>query len=60
MAFGWYLWLASSVTAGMLCAFIAQKKNKDPLVWFVVGAMFNVLALLAMLWYCRRQGKSFL
>lgn len=33
---------------GAVCAFIAQKKNRNGVVWFVLGALFSFFALIAV------------
>ncbi|MEQ9518470.1 MAG: zinc ribbon domain-containing protein [Parvibaculum sp.] len=39
------VWLA----CGLLCAFIASGKNRNPIGWFFVGAIFGVFGLIAAL-----------
>lgn len=39
------LWLAF---AG-ICAFLAPSRNRDPLTWGMIGALFGVFALVALL-----------
>jgi hypothetical protein len=34
---------------GTACAYVAQRRGKDPLLWFLLGAVLNVIALLLLL-----------
>jgi hypothetical protein len=48
-----------SVLAGWVCAKIAKHNGKNPSKWFVIGFIFNVIALLLTVLIERnRNGKS--
>ncbi|MFC2085487.1 hypothetical protein ACFLS9_10545 [Bacteroidota bacterium] len=33
---------------GIICVFLAKQKNRDPIMWFILGLIFNILALVAI------------
>jgi len=39
------LFLVSSFGSGFFCAVVAEWKNRNRLVWFLAGCLFNVIAL---------------
>jgi len=43
-----YVWLFLQISFGVICAFIAQKRARNPLVWFLGGLFFSFLALIAL------------
>jgi uncharacterized membrane protein HdeD (DUF308 family) len=45
-----WLWLAIAVLASMvLNPWIAYRKNRSPWLWFVLGLLFNPVALVILL-----------
>lgn len=49
------IWLVTSVIAGLVGAWAAQRRNRNPLAGFVIGAIANVLILV---WLYRRAQKA--
>lgn len=41
--FSFASWIAISVVLGLLCAFIAKKKRKNPESWFRIGAILGLI-----------------
>jgi hypothetical protein len=48
------IWLGTSVVTGLISAFIAHRKGKDPVVWFFIGALFNVVVFFMVAQIKRR------
>lgn len=45
----------ASLAIGAICALLAKSNGRSPLKWFIGGALFNLLALAALLYYERRK-----
>lgn len=45
----YYVLIITSFVVGLACAMIAQRRKKDPLLWFLAGVVFNVVALAFIL-----------
>jgi uncharacterized membrane protein YoaK (UPF0700 family) len=37
--------IITSILVGAVCATIATKKNRDPVLWFFIGVALNVVGL---------------
>ena len=37
------------LTFGVFSYFIAKEKNRDPIGWFIIGFLFNLIALIALI-----------
>jgi uncharacterized membrane protein len=46
------------VVLGLLCAFLAKKKRKDPATWFNVGVVLSALAFLIVNEFKKRRRSS--
>jgi hypothetical protein len=42
------LFLAYFVGLGLLVAWLARSRGRDPLAWFVLGAVFNIVAVVVV------------
>ncbi len=42
------LYLVLSIIFGCFSALVAEDKNRDPVVWFLLGLFFGLVALLAI------------
>ncbi len=42
------IWLLTSIVVGIIAAWMAKSKGKDPVVWFALGFFLNILALVAL------------
>ena len=42
---GYFIYIATCLIIGAVSAYIAKMKEKDPVLWFIVGAILNVFAL---------------
>lgn len=40
------VWIMLSIVVGLVCALIARAKGKDAVLWFILGACFNIVALV--------------
>ena len=38
--------ISIAIFVGVFCAYLAEKKNRNPIPWFLLGLFFNVFALL--------------
>lgn len=54
MLFGLTLWMLIA----FLNAYVAQTRGRDPLAWFMIGVVFNVFSLLALLILPKLEPKS--
>jgi len=43
------IWLILSLVTGAICYFIAKKKGRNVVLWFVGGVFFSVAALAVLL-----------
>lgn len=50
--------IITGILVGSICAAIASKKNRDPVLWFFVGAVLNVLALGVIAFLEKRGEKN--
>ena len=39
----------TGVVFGVFCSFVASEKNRDPVAWFILGFLFQIVPLLALL-----------
>jgi hypothetical protein len=46
--------LMLSFAAGLVSAFIAYKKQRPPILWFCIGFLLNVVAILAIVFLSQR------
>lgn len=37
--------IITSILVGSVCAAIASKKNRDPVLWFFIGVVLNIVGL---------------
>jgi hypothetical protein len=44
----WTIIIVQAVASAFLCAFLAGTKNRDPVLWFLNGLLFGILALIAI------------
>lgn len=44
----WVL-VIQSIVFGAFCGYIAFEKNRSHRVWFILGALFSIIALLALI-----------
>jgi len=49
MGIFWFALIIQGVISGGFCAYIASQKNKDSSEWFVLGFLFSILAVLALI-----------
>jgi hypothetical protein len=49
--------IVTSVLVGLACAAIAHRTQRDPLRWFLAGALLNLLAL-AVIVLANKRGES--
>lgn len=49
MSFVLFVLLVQGLIFGFFCAYIASQKNRDGLSWFLLGFLFSLLALLALI-----------
>lgn len=47
--------VVTAILIGFVCATIAKQKGKDPVKWFVIGVVLNVLALAIIHFYGRKK-----
>lgn len=40
--------IAAWVSCGGFAAFIAREKNREPFGWFILGAIFGIIALISI------------
>ncbi|MFC2084937.1 hypothetical protein ACFLS9_07770 [Bacteroidota bacterium] len=45
---------------GFNCLFIAREKNRDPRVWFLLGLLFSVLALITLVGAPAKEKEEFI
>ena len=43
---------------GCMCAYVAKKTDKNPIIWFAIGAFFGVFGLLAILYLTNKTIRS--
>jgi hypothetical protein len=46
------------ITTGLLTAFLARRKGKNPYLWFTIGTLMGVLGLLFLFIYTHKKGKQ--
>jgi MFS family permease len=51
-------YLLVAVLFGEVCGFIASKRNRSALIWFTLGAVSNIIALIVLLKLRRLEGKE--
>jgi uncharacterized membrane protein YhaH (DUF805 family) len=49
------IWIITSILVGFVAAFVAKSKGKDPVLWFFLGALFNLFVLLFALGVKKRK-----
>lgn len=49
MEFLWIVILVQGIIFGVFCSFIAREKNRDSGGWFLLGFLFSLLAILALI-----------
>ncbi len=48
--------IVTTLLVGFACAAIAKHKGKDPLIWFIAGALANILALATVIFIQKKKG----
>jgi len=48
-------YIFASIAVGAICALLAKSHGRSAIKWFIGGALFNILALAALLYYERRR-----
>ncbi len=41
-------WILQAIVFGGFCAWLAKQKDRDPVGWFMLGALFSLIALIAI------------
>ena len=54
---GYLIWIILAVATGIICYFIAKKKNKDALTWFMIGLILNIFAVVIIILIKTKQQK---
>lgn len=49
--------LLTSFLVGFFCAVLARRKGKDPMLWFIVGVVLNIIAL-GIIASMRKRGET--
>lgn len=50
--------IVTTLLVGFACAAIARHKGKDPFIWFVAGAILNILALATVIFIEKKKGDK--
>lgn len=54
----WIIILAQSIVFGGFCSFIAKEKNRGAFSWFILGFLFSLISVLALIAVPKLEGKS--
>jgi len=54
---GYLIWIVTSILVGIVSAWVAKSKGKDPVLWFAIGAALNVFVLLVIAGLQKRQRR---
>jgi small-conductance mechanosensitive channel len=52
------VFVVTSVIIGFICAAVAKRQGKNPTLWFLVGAVLNVLVLALVYFFLREKGSK--
>ena len=45
----WVVLILQALIFGAFAAFVASEKHRDPVAWFLLGALFSILAVIALI-----------
>ncbi len=54
---GYLIWVTTAILVGVIAAWVAKSKGKDPVKWFFIGAALNVFVLLVISGVQKKQGR---
>jgi hypothetical protein len=54
----YFIYLATSVIVGWVCAAIAYRTGRDPIRWFLIGAALNIAALAVITLVQNRKARK--
>ena len=44
----WIILILQSIIFGFFSSFIAREKNREPISWFILGFLFSIITILAL------------